>query len=84
MTRRRVSPPGVGERVEQALVRSKGRLRLWLVFDGEEEVAQARAMIAAARSRHVEALTRAEWRRREERALSRIAPAPPHPRPPAS
>lgn len=79
MTRRRHSPSGVGERVEQALARSKGRLRLWLVFDGEEEVAQARALIAAARSRHVEALTRAEWQRREERALGRIASPPPYP-----
>ncbi|HEV7372408.1 hypothetical protein [Arenibaculum sp.] len=73
MTRR--SPaPGIGERVEQAIARSKGRLRLWLVFDGEEEVAQAKALIAAARSRHVEALTRVEWQRREERALRRMAP----------
>lgn len=79
VTRRRSPPSGVGERVEQALARSKGRLPLWLVFDAEEEAAQARAMIAATRSRHVEALTRAEWQHREERVLCRIASSIPHP-----
>ncbi|HSK41215.1 MAG TPA: hypothetical protein VK943_15720 [Arenibaculum sp.] len=73
MSRRRTTAASVAERVEQAVERSNGRLRLWIVFDDAAEVQEARSLLSAAKARHVEALSRQEWMRREERALRRVA-----------
>jgi hypothetical protein len=79
---------GVAGRVEEALNRSGGSLRLWIVFEDEGEVAQAKALLSAAKARHVEALSSAERERRERRAFRLVAeragaatapPVPPEP-----
>lgn len=62
----------VAERVDHAIARSNGRLRLWVVFDAEEDARAARALLAAAKARHLEALSRAEWESREAAALAGV------------
>jgi hypothetical protein len=62
----------VAERVDHAIARSNGRLRLWVVFDAEEDARAARALIAAAKARHLEALSRAEWESREAAAMAGV------------
>lgn len=64
---------GVARRVEEALARSAGSLRLWLVFEDVGDVAEAKALLSAAKARHVEALTSAERERREGRAFRLVA-----------
>lgn len=75
MSRPRKTAASVAERVEQAIERSNGRLRLWVVFDDGAELQEARGLLSAAKVRHVEALSRQEWLRREERAFRRVAEA---------
>lgn len=78
---------GVAGRVEDALSRSAGSLRLWLVFEDEGDVAEARGLLSAAKVVHVEALSAAERERRERRAFKLVAeragaaPATPVPTP---
>lgn len=64
---------GVAGRVEEALNRSRGSLRLWIVFEDEGEVAEAKALLSAAKARHVEALSAAERERRERRTFKLVA-----------
>jgi len=83
--KKRLPADSVEARVEHALELTRGRLKLWLVFEDATEVAQARSLIQQKRARHLTALSRTELERRHEKAvreiLERYAGAAP---PPAS
>jgi hypothetical protein len=85
----------VADRVEHALNLTRGRLKLWLVFDDDKAVAEARTLIQQKKARHLLALSRNDLERRHEKAVREIleryagipqpqpAAAPPEPDPEA-
>ena len=62
----------VADRVEHALNLSRGRLKLWLVFDDDKAVAEARTLIQQKKARHLLALSRNDLERRHEKAVREI------------
>ncbi len=62
----------VADRVEHALNLTRGRLKLWLVFDDDKAVAEARTLIQQKKARHLLALSRNDLERRHERAVREI------------
>ena len=86
------APSNMVERIDQALAR--GGLRQWLQFDDGKQAAEARALLASRRIRHIEALSVEEIGQRHAKAAERVgllaleqaAPRPPvaeRPPPPA-
>src|SRR3954463_8455008 len=77
----------VAARVEHALNLTRGRLKLWLVFDDDAAVAEARSLIQQKKARHLLALSRHDLERRHEKAvreiLGRSAGIAPPPKPEA-
>jgi hypothetical protein len=81
----------VAARVEHALNLTRGRLKLWLVFDDDSVVAEARTLIQQKKARHLLALSRNDLERRHEKAVREIMeryagvarPAEPPPEPEA-
>ncbi|MGF7206023.1 hypothetical protein GGE65_000581 [Skermanella aerolata] len=79
----------VSMRVEHALNLTRGRLKLWLVFEDDAAVAEARILIQQKKARHLLALSRNDLERRHEKAVREImeryagitqpAAAPPEP-----
>lgn len=79
----------VSIRVEHALNLTRGRLKLWLVFEDDAAVAEARTLIQQKKARHLLALSRSDLERRHEKAVREImeryagipqpAAAPPEP-----
>ena len=64
------TPETVRTRVERAL--AMGALKQWLLLETATEVAEAKALLAAAKARHVEPLTADELARRQAAALAAI------------
>ena len=62
----------VADRVEHAINLTRGRLKLWLVFDDEAAVAEARTLIQQKKARHLLALSRNDLERRHEKAVREI------------
>jgi hypothetical protein len=62
----------VAARVEHALNLTRGRLKLWLVFDDDAAVAEARSLIQQKKARHLLALSRNDLERRHEKAVREI------------
>jgi len=62
----------VASRVEHALNLTRGRLKLWLVFDDDAAVAEARTLIQQKKARHLLALSRNDLERRHEKAVREI------------
>jgi hypothetical protein len=62
----------VAARVEHALNLTRGRLKLWLVFDDDSAVAEARTLIQQKKARHLLALSRNDLERRHEKAVREI------------
>ena len=62
----------VAARVEHALNLTRGRLKLWLVFDDDKAVAEARTLIQQKKARHLLALSRNDLERRHEKAVREI------------
>lgn len=79
----------VAARVEHALNLTRGRLKLWLVFEDDSAAAEARTLIQQKKARHLLALSRNDLERRHEKAVREImeryagiaqpAAAPPEP-----
>jgi hypothetical protein len=65
-------PDTVEARVEHALELTRGRLKLWLVFEDAADVAEARSLIQQKRARHLMALSRTDLERRHEKAVREI------------
>src|SRR5690349_309533 len=59
----------VADRVEHAINLTRGRLKLWLVFEDDTAVAEARALIQQKKARHLLALSRNDLERRHEKAV---------------
>ena len=73
MTATKTSPSDtVASRVEHALNLSRGRLKLWLVFDDDAAVAEARSLIQQKKAKHLLALSRNDLERRHEKAVREI------------
>ena len=62
----------VADRVEHALNLTRGRLKLWLVFEDDAAVAEARTLIQQKKARHLLALSRNDLERRHEKAVREI------------
>jgi len=62
----------VASRVEHALNLTRGRLKLWLVFEDDAAVAEARTLIQQKKARHLLALSRNDLERRHEKAVREI------------
>jgi hypothetical protein len=62
----------VTARVEHALSLTKGRLRLWLVFEDDAAAAEARTLIQVKKARNLLALSRKDLERRHEKAVREI------------
>jgi hypothetical protein len=62
----------VSMRVEHALNLTRGRLKLWLVFEDDTAVAEARILIQQKKARHLLALSRNDLERRHEKAVREI------------
>jgi hypothetical protein len=62
----------VADRVEHALNLTRGRLKLWLVFDDDKAAAEARTLIQQKKARHLLALSRNDLERRHEKAVREI------------
>jgi hypothetical protein len=62
----------VASRVEHALNLTRGRLKLWLVFDDDAAVAEARSLIQQKKAKHLLALSRNDLERRHEKAVREI------------
>jgi hypothetical protein len=62
----------VAARVEHALNLTRGRLKLWLVFEDDAAVAEARTLIQQKKARHLLALSRNDLERRHEKAVREI------------
>src|SRR3982750_3763063 len=62
----------VAARVEHALDLTRGRLKLWLVFDDDAAVAEARSLIQQKKAKHLLALSRNDLERRHEKAVREI------------
>jgi hypothetical protein len=62
----------VADRVEHALNLTRGRLKLWLVFDDDKAAAEARRLIQQKKARHLLALSRNDLERRHEKAVREI------------
>jgi len=62
----------VAARVEHALNLTRGRLKLWLVFEDDAAVAEARTIIQQKKARHLLALSRNDLERRHEKAVREI------------
>jgi hypothetical protein len=62
----------VAARVEHALNLTRGRLKLWLVFEDDTAVAEARTLIQQKKARHLLALSRNDLERRHEKAVREI------------
>jgi len=62
----------VASRVEHALNLTRGRLKLWLVFEDDAAVADARTLIQQKKARHLLALSRNDLERRHEKAVREI------------
>jgi hypothetical protein len=62
----------VSMRVEHALNLTRGRLKLWLVFEDDAAVAEARILIQQKKARHLLALSRNDLERRHEKAVREI------------
>jgi hypothetical protein len=62
----------VAARVDHALNLTRGRLKLWLVFDDDTAVAEARSLIQQKKARHLLALSRNDLERRHEKAVREI------------
>src|SRR3954462_15965266 len=58
----------VAARVEHALNLTRGRLKLWLVFEDDAAVPEARTLIQQKKARHLLALSRNDLERRYEKA----------------
>ncbi|UEM22527.1 hypothetical protein JL100_007200 [Skermanella mucosa] len=62
----------VTARVEHALNLTRGRLKLWLVFDDDAAVAEARSLIQLKKARNLLALSRSDLEHRHEKAVRQI------------
>jgi hypothetical protein len=62
----------VAARVEHALNLTRGRLKLWLVFEDDSAAAEARTLIQQKKARHLLALSRNDLERRHEKAVREI------------
>ena len=62
----------VADRVEHALNLTSGRMKLWLVFEDDAAVAEARTLIQQKKARHLLALSRNDLERRHEKAVREI------------
>src|SRR3954468_18684907 len=62
----------VAARVEHALNLTRGRLKLWLVFEDDAAVAEARTLIQQKKARHLLALSRNDLERRHEKGVREI------------
>ena len=62
----------VASRVEHAINLTRGRLKLWLVFDDDAAVAEARSLIQQKKAKHLLALSRNDLERRHEKAVREI------------
>lgn len=62
----------VTARVEHALNLTRGRLKLWLVFEDDAAVAEARSLIQLKKARNLLALSRSDLEHRHEKAVRQI------------